>query len=426
MNLAHRLFPALCLTFSLLLTPYCIAAESATRAAGLAATHTIRLASDGFPTGQDSPEGAACDFSRAFISCDASAFLRLCAPTFGKGEGNEEYARFREHVVESMRQESARKTPSPAGPKALGKCYAARRLSLNGPASLAYAAYDFQDVMFVDVGAYRHDGERSLVRYLVIQDNTLEWYVHPLPSSNPLLSMGLNDESPSDVDFTGVAEPPHGATETPLLTENDVVALGRKLEGKDGRQVHAILLDRCGQPTRDVGSGIQILQWDIAGGVLTYPGLGSSPTFTKDGASRRLVRATERVGASLLQDYEMYTTPAPNHYGAKLWIGNLYLSSATYEFIESDTGEDLAGWPDQSGNFFMKHPKGDIKVEYAKGIMADTQLEDVTHEARVAKLTFKANDGGKPASFWMVTDHQSMRLSFSGDEPIPFVMSKHW
>lgn len=129
---------------------------------------------DGFPAGHDTPEGAACDLARAFIERDA----------------------------ETIRAEAVRAEASPGGPKAIGKVFAARRLSRNGPASYGYAAFGFQDVMFVDVGAFLHDGNRALNRTLVIRDKDGKWYVHPLPDASPLLSAGLNDEAASEKDFS--------------------------------------------------------------------------------------------------------------------------------------------------------------------------------------------------------------------------------
>jgi hypothetical protein len=101
-----------------------------------------------------------------------------------------------------MRQEAARETASPGGPKAIAKVFAARRLTRDGPASYGYAAFGFQDVVFVDVEAVLHNGERALNRTLVIRDKDGSWYVHPVPDVSPLLSMGLNEESASERDFS--------------------------------------------------------------------------------------------------------------------------------------------------------------------------------------------------------------------------------
>ena len=86
----------------------------------------------------------------------------------------------------------------------IGKVFAARPISLGGPASYGYALFGFQDVRFVDVGVILHNEKRSLTRTLVIKDQAGKWYVHPLPSSSPLLAFGLNEESASSTDFSEV------------------------------------------------------------------------------------------------------------------------------------------------------------------------------------------------------------------------------
>jgi hypothetical protein len=107
-----------------------------------------------------------------------------------------------EAKIASIREEAARKQPSPGGPKAIGKVFAARHLRLDGPSSYGYAAFGFEDVAFVDVGMYLYDGHRALTRTLVIKDRDGKWYTHPAPSVSPLLSMGLNEESASTQDFS--------------------------------------------------------------------------------------------------------------------------------------------------------------------------------------------------------------------------------
>jgi hypothetical protein len=116
------------------------------------------------------------------------------------------YAQFLRETVRNIRQEAAKKEPSPGGPKTIGKVFAARHLSKNGPASYGYAAFGFQEVMFVDVGIFLFNGERSMMRILVIKDSDGKWYVHPNPSASPLLSYGLDEEKASVLDFTDAYE----------------------------------------------------------------------------------------------------------------------------------------------------------------------------------------------------------------------------
>lgn len=160
----------------------------------------LKLAADHFPAGHGTPEGAACDLARAFITRDVTLFADICIKPFGGGENRKSYEDFLSGVAESMKAEAARKDPSPDGPKMIGEVFAARHLSKSGPASYGYAAFNFEDVMFVDVGAILQSGEQSLNRTLVVKKGG-KWYVEPAPRYSPLLSDGLNEETPSSQDF---------------------------------------------------------------------------------------------------------------------------------------------------------------------------------------------------------------------------------
>jgi hypothetical protein len=171
-------------------------------AADIAAKPKLKVAADGLPSGHDSPEGVACDLARAFIKRDVGLFTNTCIRMYSGGESRTNYQAFLEARIQRIKDEAAKKEPSPFGPKAIGKLFAARHLSKGGPASYGYASFDFQDVMFVDVGVYLQNGERSLTRTLVIKDRDGKWYAHPAPDVSPLLSMGLNEEDKSTQDFT--------------------------------------------------------------------------------------------------------------------------------------------------------------------------------------------------------------------------------
>jgi hypothetical protein len=166
----------------------------------------IRAAADGFPSGHSTPEGVASDAARSLISRDDRLFSSTCVRLYAGGNGPVAYAQFLRETVRNIRQEAAKKEPSPGGPKSIKKVFAARHLSKNGPVSYGYAAFGFQDVMFVDVGISLYNGERSMMRTLVIKDSDGKWYVHPDPSASPLLSDGLDEEKASDLDFTEAYE----------------------------------------------------------------------------------------------------------------------------------------------------------------------------------------------------------------------------
>lgn len=169
---------------------------------GDAAKPTIKVLEDGFPSGHDTPEGAAADMARAFIKRDYALFESTCVKPFGGGESRKEYEKFLEGVKAGMKAEAEKKVPSPGGPKEISKIYAARFLSLNGPASAGYALFDIQEIMFVDVVATLHNGKQTLIRTMVIKTPKGRWVTHPAPHIDSILSTGLNEEKPSVKSFS--------------------------------------------------------------------------------------------------------------------------------------------------------------------------------------------------------------------------------
>ncbi len=166
----------------------------------------LKVAADGLPGGHETPEGAACDLARSFINRDGKLFSTTSIRLYAGGNGPEAYAKFLQETVQSIKAEAAKKEPSPQGPRAIGKVFAARHLSKSGPVSYGNAAFGFEDLMFVDIGLYLHNGEHAMNRTLVIKDRDGKWYVHPAPSASPLLSEGLNEEKASVLDLTDVYE----------------------------------------------------------------------------------------------------------------------------------------------------------------------------------------------------------------------------
>jgi len=184
-------------TFAIQSIPSCTAEQTS-------AKPKLRVAPDGLPSGHDSPEGVACDLARAFISRDDKLFSSTSIRPFGDGAARKDYEKFLEQTVESIKAEAAKKEPSPQGPKSIGKVFAARHFGKTGPISHGYAAFGFEDIMFVDIGVYLRNGERAMNRTMVIKDRDGKWYVHPAPSASPLLSEGLNEEDNSVLDITDV------------------------------------------------------------------------------------------------------------------------------------------------------------------------------------------------------------------------------
>jgi len=164
-----------------------------------AAKPRLKVAADGFPTGQATPEGAASDLARAFIAGDAVGFRNICIRAYGGGQARAEYTQYLNGVSDHLKQKGS---PSPDDPKRIATVFAARHLSKNGPSSYGYATFEFQDVMFVDVEVVLQSGNKHLRRTMVIKDRDGKWYAHPVPDVSPLLSDGLYDEDASVQRFT--------------------------------------------------------------------------------------------------------------------------------------------------------------------------------------------------------------------------------
>lgn len=147
-----------------------------------------------FPSGQDSPEGVACDMAQAFINADKILWLKINNPTLTRP--NTKANDFVENISKQMEEMAQIDIKDRPGPKEILRVYKARHLSMNGPASYGYAVFNFEDVMFVDVVALNSDGTEFLNRTLVVKDKS-KWYVVPRPDLVSLLSWGLNSESES-------------------------------------------------------------------------------------------------------------------------------------------------------------------------------------------------------------------------------------
>jgi hypothetical protein len=180
----------------------------------------VAIASDGYPTGSGTPEGAACDLVRAFITSDVDLLKATCIKRYPPSD-----ARFNEFlamIIRGTEEDKRRKKPHPKNPAAIVKVFAARHLSLNGPSSYGYAVLDLQDVMFVDVLAQLHDKSYFVNRTMVVKTAKGIWRVHPCPTIDPLLSAGLNDESDSTIEWQNQAT--RKPDVEPVATDNPVAA----------------------------------------------------------------------------------------------------------------------------------------------------------------------------------------------------------
>ena len=221
---------------------------------------------------------------------------------------------------------------------------------------------------------------------------------------------------------------PESRSQSPLMSDapKAVRELSAAIQGKSPHEVRTVISKRFGPPQRDIGSGLQIEQWDISGGVLTFHPI-TGPTFFDPKAQRsfRLLQTTNPVHANLLQSYEMATLPDSANNGTRYWLGNLEFGpEMSYAF--QDSGQHRNQRSAQAENYFMLHPTGKVAVHYVAPISSHTLLETVPEGATISHLIFTSADGKSQATFSITSSERSRRLEFRGDKPLPFAMDTSW
>jgi hypothetical protein len=194
------------------------------------------------------------------------------------------------------------------------------------------------------------------------------------------------------------------------------------VQGKPPAEVHALVVSRLGPPTRTIGSGLQIEQWDVDGGVLTFHPL-TGPTFDKGGRRTWLMRTSNPAAECLLGRYEMVTLAEAPH-GTGYWLGNVSLTAdGQYTYTDSEQNrEHRAG---QRSNFFLLHPKGSFEVIYLSGVTPETRLEEVPDGTAIATVRFVAQDRRSGTAHRIVASPTRRLLAFEG-KAMSFRMYKGW
>ena len=198
--------------------------------------------------------------------------------------------------------------------------------------------------------------------------------------------------------------------------------LAAEIQGKSGAQIRAAIGRRFGPRHRDVGSGLLIEQWDVAGGVLTFHPMGG-PVFLDQKSGRHfvLLQTAHAVHAILFGSYEMDTLPDAR--GGRYWLGNVELGAdMTYRFTDSGQHQDRRN--EQANNFFMLHPVGTVEVRYVGPNGPDTILEKLADGAAVAQVMLRSADGKSQAT--LLVAKRQRKLEFSARSSLPFYLYKAW
>ncbi|MBV9463621.1 MAG: hypothetical protein JO317_05275 [Verrucomicrobiae bacterium] len=176
-----------------------------------------------------------------------------------------------------------------------------------------------------------------------------------------------------------------------------------------------------GKPDRDIGSGLEIDQWDFHGGILTFHPT-SGPNFrTSHGEVFWLMNSKNSVGANLYAQYEM--DKVPNRQGLSAWIGTVTISSTgEYEYRDNELGS----LQHVAGGFFEAHPRGKVQVRYSSGIKPTTLLEDLQDQAVVAEITFLPTDKTRERLFKVVNQTSTRSIDLQSVEARTFLLWKGW
>lgn len=152
---------------------------------------------DPFPTGPTTPEGAACDLMRALAYSDGKLLREVVVQPTGGWQVMGTYQKFLGYLLQGFGLEKPRRGTKPTDPKGIRKLYEARPLTDPAPKNLVQSALKWHDVKFVDLVLEFNNGSTEPRRILVIATRSTLWFAHPLPRTSPLLSAGLEKESPS-------------------------------------------------------------------------------------------------------------------------------------------------------------------------------------------------------------------------------------
>jgi hypothetical protein len=198
----------------------------------------------------------------------------------------------------------------------------------------------------------------------------------------------------------------------------DLDPLRAEIQGKKPDEVRALIIRRFGPPAREVGSGFQIEEWDVNGGVLVYhPAVG--PSFNKGGDLVWLMHTNNPAGLCLYGQYEMAAKPE-----LPSGLGDLYVTwDSSYTFLGSRESSEYR--KAHADDFFTLHPTGRVEVRYAPGVTAETRLEDLPDGSLVATLTFVPASGGPSKDYRIIASRTWRKLRLTG-EAQPFEAEKGW
>ena len=199
--------------------------------------------------------------------------------------------------------------------------------------------------------------------------------------------------------------------------------LTSKIQGQPLDTVRAIIIQRFGPAQREVGSGYQIEEWDIMGGVLTFhPVFG--PDYASEGKDIWLLKTTNPVGENLIGSYELVSNEI-RFRDSHDELGDLQIrANMTYQFVDNGAIQDET--KSERNNFFILHPTGRVQIRYVGKTTSQTLLETLPNHAKIAEVLFVSSDRRYQAKFDIVNDSEQRELVFSSAQSMAFEMNKSW
>lgn len=188
----------------------------------------------------------------------------------------------------------------------------------------------------------------------------------------------------------------------------EIDAIAREIQHQSPAKIRELIVKRLGPPARDIGSGFQIEQWDVDGGVLTFH-QAMGPNFTKDNKTTRLLITNNLAGIYVKGSYQM-TSLGHAPIGVHYYLGDLKISANEYRFVDENK-EFLKEHQAQRNTFFFQHPHGKAMVKWKTGFSAVTRLEDVPDGTTIAIVTLSTFDSNAKKEFRIVSNQSTMSLS---------------
>src|SRR5882724_965689 len=114
----------------------------------------------------------------------------------------------------------------------------------------------------------------------------------------------------------------------PVIIPDEIRDFQAEIHDAGPEQVYAAAIARFGRPTRVIGTGIYLPQWDVAGGTLTaFP--DRVPRFETESRQTVWLNETEnRADESLFFKFGLWTPPSVS--------GTLHIArDLTYRFVDS-------------------------------------------------------------------------------------------